>query len=630
MCGIVGIYNFARSDCNVDYTKSVLKRMTDCLAHRGPDGEGQEVLDDGHVFFGHRRLAVIDLSESAKQPMSSVDGRFTIVYNGEVYNYLELRIELEKEGYLFFSNSDTEVVMNAYAAWGKESFLRLNGIFAFAIWDNYTKQLSLVNDRYGTKPLYYAQVGNQLVFASEYKAILHHPQFERKVNMHALKQYFTFQNIFDDSSFLEGIRILPNGEYISIDYSMNSIPEPVKFWDYDFKEHNDYTSCEEYEEELERLFTQAVNRQLISDVEVGSYLSGGMDSGSITAIASKRIPYLKTFVCGFDLHSASGIELSYDERERAEYMSYCFGTEHYEIVLKAGDMERCIRELVYHIEDPRVGQSYPNYYATKLASKFVKVVLAGTGGDELFGGYPWRYYRAADSKSFDDYIDKYYHYWQRLLNDEEMHEIFSDMNMAFHEDSMEKTFRNIFVHYPEYEFTPEQSINYSLYLEAKTFLRGLLIIEDKLSMAKGLETRVPFLDNDLVDFALRLPIKYKLNNLQNVVSINENDYDGKRNKYFQKTNDGKRILRNTMQKYIPKSITDATKQGFSAPDASWFKGESVDYVRAIVENNNSKIYSFMNPYAVRKIVNRHLEGEENRRLFIWSIINFEEWLRIFG
>lgn len=630
MCGIAGIMCANRINCNVNNTKELLKNMTDSLAHRGPDGEGCAILDDGHVFLGHRRLSIIDLSDAARQPMQSIDKRYTISYNGEVYNYRELRRELEKKGYSFFSSSDTEVILNAYAEWGIKALPKFNGIFAFAIWDDYEKTMLLVRDRYGTKPLYYAKVAGQFVFASEYKAIILHPEFQKKINLHAVKQYFTFQNIFDNQTFFEGINLLEAGSYLKFDYSMAEFPHPVIWWDYQFVENNEKITEQEYYEELDRLFKQAVKRQLVSDVDVGAYLSGGIDSGSITAIAAKELPYMKTFTCGFDLHSASGVELSYDEREKAEYMSYCFRTEHYEMVLKSGDMERCIHDLVWHLEDPRVGQSYPNYYAAKLSSQFVKVILAGSGGDEIFAGYPWRYYRAVDSRDFDDYIDKYYHYWQRLLDDADMKKVLSPVYEDIKDYSMEEVFRSVFKNPSMCEFTPEQSINYSLYLEAKTFLHGLLMVEDKISMAHGLETRVPFLDNDLVDFAMKIPVEYKLSNLQDVVAINENDYERKKDKYFQKTKDGKYILRNVMKRYIPEDITNGIKQGFSAPDASWFKGESIDFCNSIIADSNSRIYTYLDKKAVQSIFNKHISGKENKRLFIWSVLNIEEWLHTFA
>jgi asparagine synthase (glutamine-hydrolysing) len=240
---------------------------------------------------------------------------------------------------------------------------------------------------------------NIFAFGSEQKAILARPGFSRRLDKPALLEYFTFQNLFTDHTLLEDIRLLPAGHYAVLDLRHEKPTlRSTCYWDYRFREPEHPASKEEYLEELDRLFRQAVNRQLVTDVELGSYLSGGMDSGSITAIAAQAFPYLKTFTCGFDLSSASGIELAFDERVKAEAMSAKFKTEHYEMVLKAGDMERCLPKLAWHLEEPRVGQSYPNYYAAKLASKFVKVVLSGSGGDELFGGYPWRYYRAASSQ----------------------------------------------------------------------------------------------------------------------------------------------------------------------------------------------------------------------------------------
>ena len=291
----------------------------------------------------------------------------------------------------------------------------------------------------------------------------------------------------------------------------------------------------------------------------------GYGFGSITAIAAKSFPYLKTFTCGFDLNSASGIELAFDERAKAEAMSYHFKTEHYEMVLKAGDMERVLPKLAKHLEEPRVGQSYPNYYAAQLTRKFVKVVLSGAGGDELFGGYPWRYYRAVVNNNFEEYIDKYYLFWQRLIPNSKLKNVFAPVWSEVAHVSTRDIFRNVFQHQKDDVNTPEDYINHSLYFEAKTFLHGLLVVEDKLSMAHGLESRVPFLDNDLVDFAMRCPARLKLNKLAEVARINEND-QGQQEKYFQKNRDGKQILRDVMKNHIPSSVTQAEKQGFSAPD----------------------------------------------------------------
>ena len=307
-------------------------------------------------------------------------------------------------------------------------------------------------------------------------------------------------------------------------------------------------------------------------------------------------------------------------------MSYLFKTEHYEMVLKAGDMERVLPQLALHIEEPRVGQSYPNYYVAQLASKFVKVVLSGAGGDELFGGYPWRYYRAMVNSDFEQYIDKYYLYWQRLIPNTTIQEVFRPIWNSVKNVWTRDIFRDVFPKEVGDIVTPEDYINHSLYFEAKPFLHGLLIIEDKLSMAHSLETRVPFLDNDLVDFAMQVPVNFKLKNLKEVIRISENE-PAKVSKHFEKTGDGKLILRKVMQRYVPERITSAVKQGFSAPDASWFKGESIDYVRKLLFNDRAQIYDLLDCNAIQDLVTEHLEGKRNRRLLIWSLLNFEWWLK---
>jgi asparagine synthase (glutamine-hydrolysing) len=623
VCGIAGVFNLNGEPVS----PVVLRKMTDAIAHRGPDGEGFYI--DSFVGLGNRRLAIIDLSPAGHQPMVTRDGRYALVYNGEIYNFQELRAELEALGYQFHSRTDTEVVLHAYAEWGEGSLERFNGMFAFAIWDKERQELFLARDRFGVKPLYYTLQGSSLLFGSEVKAILAHPTYRTAMDKEALLEYFTFQNIFTDKTLFQGVRLLPAGTFMRVPLAAIKLPERRRYWDYHFGEPDSPEDEQEYVEELARLFRQAVNRQLISDVDVGAYLSGGMDSGSITAVAAKQLPYLKTFTCGFDLHSASGLEMGFDERDAAEYMSYVFKTEHYEMVLKAGDMERVLPGLTEHLEEPRVGQSYPNYYAAQLASKFVKVVLSGGGGDELFGGYPWRYYQAAVDGDFEHYIDKYYLFWQRLAPNEIVHKMIKPVWGEVKHVRTRDIFRSVFGDHAYEPTRPEDLINHSLYFEAKTFLHGLLVVEDKLSMAHSLESRVPFLDNDLVDFAMKVPIRLKLRNLSEAVRSSENGPGLKNSQRFDKTKDGKLLLRKAMERYIPPEVTDRKKQGFSAPDASWFKGESIDYVRHKLFNDRARIYEFLDRQVVQALVNKHLEGKQNRRLLIWSLLSVEHWCEKF-
>ena len=620
MCGIAGIVHLDGETASPVHTRA----MAEAVRHRGPDGEGQWC--EGPVGLGHRRLAIIDLSEHGRQPMITRDGRMVITYNGEVYNFRELRAELEAEGYGFRSDTDSEVVLNAFHAWGERALDRFNGMFAFAIWDRTQHRLTLARDRYGIKPLYWAIFGDALLFGSEQKAILAHPAARRTLDREALVEYFTFQNIFTDRTLLKGVHMLPPATIATIEPGRGAALGQRRYWDYRFREPESNADPREYREELDRLLRQAVSRQLVADVELGSYLSGGMDSGTLTALGARQFPNIKSFTCGFDISSASGLELGFDERAKAEAMSALFRTEHYEMVLKAGDMERCLPDLASHIEEPRVGQSYPNFYAAKLASKFVKVVLSGAGGDELFGGYPWRYYRAVNCESFDQYVEDYYGFWHRLIAHEDRAALFAPIAGSAQDVDPRAIFRKVFDTHDNALDRPEDFINHSLYFEAKTFLHGLFVVEDKLSMAHGLESRVPFMDNDLVDFAMRCPVGLKLNNLAEVVRIDENEPANKQNSYFQKTKDGKQILRDVMANYIPAEITGAAKQGFSAPDASWFRGDSIDFVRRRLFNRNSPLYDFLDRSTVQRIVQRHLDGEENRRLFIWSLLNVDAWM----
>ncbi len=623
MCGIAGIFNLDREPVAV----SLLKRMTEAIAHRGPDGEGHYV--DDAIGLGHRRLSIIDLSPAAAQPMQNETGDVVLVYNGEIYNFRSLRRELEAQGHRFRSTTDGEVVIHGYEEWGDDCVTRFNGMFAFGLWDRREQRMLLARDRYGIKPLYYWHDEAALVFGSEIKALLLHPRVRVKLDRAALLEYFTFQNMFTDRTLFDDVKMLPAGHLMVVE--RRGRLSRRQYWDYSFAEPTVAAEAHEYDQEVHRRFVQAVKRQLVSDVPVGAYLSGGMDSGGITAVASREIRNLTSFTAGFDLSSASGLELHFDERSRAEALSYQFQTEHYEVILKSGDMERVMPELVWHLEDLRVGQSYPNYYVARLASKFVKVVLAGTGGDELYGGYPWRYYRAAGSLGEEDYLRKYYAFWQRLVPNTVIHRLFqTDVWEDIRDIQTIDVMRGVLSGASGPLDRPEDFVNRSLYFECKTFLHGLLVVEDKLSMAHGLETRVPFLDNDVVDFAMRVPVREKLRDLDLAVRLDENIVGPKNDLYFDRTSDGKIVLRRVLGRLLPNGYVDGAKQGFSAPDASWFRGESIDYVKTLILDPNARIYEFLRPDTVQQLVGEHLRGEKNRRLLIWSMLCFEWWCRCFS
>ncbi len=666
MCGITGILSLNNKPIN----PLKIKNMCDIVSHRGPDDAGYGIFsispninkknycldltdnefkhkninltpiesdyaknkinqNQWHLALGHRRLSIIDLSSNAHQPMSDRNKKIWLIHNGEIYNFKEIKKELLQLGYKFHSTSDTEVIIYSYKEWGIKCIDKFNGMFAFALWDNEKNKFFLARDRFGIIPVYYYNDNATFIFGSEIKSILESNLIKTEIDPKSLNEYFTFQNIFTDRTLFNNIKILPSGSYIEISIKPNkSRVEMKKYWDYNFSFDNFKLSESQTEDRLYDLFRQAVTSQLVSDVPVGSYLSGGMDSGSIVAIAGKHFGRICTFCLGFDLSSASGLELGFDERKYAEILSNLYKTEHYEAVLHAGDMEAVLPNLIWHLEDLRVGQCYPNYYIARLAGKFVKVVLSGGGGDELFGGYPWRYFVAIKPKNKHEFHKKYYDYWQRLVQDEEKEKFFSKEILKDTKNySTFDVFRNVFKKNNNPKST-EDFINESMYFEIKTFLHGLFVIENKISMAHSLETRVPFLDNDMVDFAQSIPPHYKLKTLTQIKKKDEDDIK-KLTKYFNRTNGGKEILRKAMQKIIPNEITERVKQGFSAPDASWFKGESIDYIKSLLLNKKAHLFNYLNYDFVNNKITEHASGKTNHRLFIWSLLSFEWWLRKF-
>ena len=623
MCGIAGIFNINGNPASL----STIKAMTTKIAHRGPDGEGFYVEES--IALGHRRLAILDTSDKGSQPMESKNREWVVVFNGCIYNYLELKSQLKSKGHSFVSTTDTEIISEGLAAYGVSFFERFDGMFAIAAWHKPTKTLYLSRDRFGVKPLYYWINGKTVLFASEIKAFMAHPDFKVELNMEALNEYFTFQNLFDFQTLFKGVIMLPPANTVKVDSSNVKTLKHNSWWNYDFSETDESMSFDDAKNETERLLKNAVAKQMVADVPVGSYLSGGMDSGSLTAIASQHVKRMTTFTAGFDMSSVTGVEANYDERRDAELMANYFKTEHYEQVINAGDLAWSLPRVVWHLEDLRVGMSYPNYYISRLASKFVKVCLQGTGGDELYGGYPWRYYRVFQSLDQKSFFDNYYGFWQRLVSDDNKQNLFANsVYSQININQPREVFERVFTFNKKLKYdSPEEHINNSLYFEIKTFLPGLLLVGDKLAMANGLEERFPFLDNELVSFAQKIPVKHKLGNLHHMKKVDEN-ITSKRNKY-QEFDDGKSVLRKAMMDFIPESIVNRKKQGFSAPDESWYRGENAQYVKDLLLNKKTASAEFINPKFIEKIVDEHINHRVNHRLLIWSFMNFEWWCRLF-
>ncbi len=642
MCGIAGVLSLENKP--IDAFK--IKSMCDIMAHRGPDDRGyvlisrpylrsnkehwwQEFKDwefneenvkgiNTHLALGHVRLAIIDLSSAAHQPMASPDKSIWLVYNGEVYNFKDLRQKLAAKGHTFISQSDTEVLLHLYMEEGPAMVDKLNGIFAFALWDDREKMLLLARDRYGVKPLYYAIVNNTLLFASEIKPILMYGSLNVEIDLNTLSEYFTFQNTFGTATLFKDINIMKPGHIITAK-ALNGTNHEIKehtYWEFNFSEESEEEDKRAgyYIKKLSEIVDSAVQRQLISDVPLGIYLSGGMDSGTITAVACQHIPRLMTFTSGFDMSQVSGFEATFDERKDAEALSSYLGTEHYQMVMHAGDLEWALPKVIWHIEELRVGMCYPSYYIARLASKFVKVVLSGIGGDELMAGYPWRYRSILDQGNDEVFNQRYFEYWNRLISESDKPSFFTPQ--IWNEVKNRSSF-DIFKSALQ-GGKKSHPLKRALTFEAKTFLHGILIIEDKLTMAHGLESRVPLLDNELVDFAQKIPVHYLLN--FNILNNSKSQQDNLA---------GKVIFKRALEKLLPKSILEKPKQGFSAPDRSWYKGKLMDYITTLLLDKRTLDRGFFQPSFIKKIINEHMSGRVNHRLLVWSLMSFEWWCRIF-
>jgi asparagine synthase (glutamine-hydrolysing) len=380
-----------------------------------------------------------------------------------------------------------------------------------------------------------------------------------------------------------------------------SLPRLDRYWDLEL-EPDDTVSVEEWVAGVRDVFERAVTRQLVSDVPVGSYLSGGMDSASIATVASRSIPRLMTFTGGFDMASVSGLEVVFDERSDAEAIARLCSTEHYEMVLHAGDMAWVLPELVWHLEDLRVGMCYQNHYIARLTSKFVTVTMAGTGGDELFAGYPWRYALVEGAVDPVEFERLHYDYWTRLVADEDKPDFFTPRVWSDVADVPAiDAYRAAIA--PASELEPAAR---ALYFEAKTFLHGLLVVEDRVSMANSLEARVPFLDNEIVEIARRIPTTLQ--------------YEG---------SSGKRILREAMRGLLPDEVLEKPKQGFSPPDESWYRGPTMDYIKDMLLDPRTVERGYFQRPWIEQMLREHATGRVNHRLVIWSLLCFEWWNRLF-
>ncbi len=608
MCGIAGIYQFDGGT----FDRRLLKKMGDAIAHRGPDDHRylSWTPAEGHVLsqyqvapqesvlgFAHRRLAIIDVA-GGHQPMPNGDESCWLCYNGEIYNHLELRELLIQRGCHFQTHSDTEVILQLYEVFGTDAFVMLNGIFAFALWDSRRRELLLVRDRFGVKPLYYALHQGKLIFASEIKAIIQSPDFPRRPDPLTIAEHFTFQNHFGDRTFLQDVKLLPPG--MGLRCTAEGHLHPFTYWQIkigDFHTENE----DSLQEGLRFYFEQAVNRQLMSEVPVGTFLSGGMDTGSISAVAVRQIPNIHTFTCGFELPAqADSLEQYFDESAESRALAHLLGTQHHEICLNSSHNFAAMRQVAWALDEPRLGISYQNWYTSQLVRQYVVVVLGGSGGDELFAGYPWRHTAAQQARQNFDLT--YYQQWIRFFDDEAKTALFSDwMNRETAHFSTYDSYQQVMR-----QANTDDPLSRALYFDLRTFLHGLLVVEDKLSMAHSIESRVPFLDHDFVDFTLKIPSQLKL---KNGVS--------------------KYLLKQAMRGLLPQETLTRRKQGFTPPDATWYQGVLRPQVEALILSDQALARPYFKPAALRTIVDEHMTGQKNHRFLLWSLMMFEWWNRLF-
>jgi len=623
MCGLVGILRFDQARVE----PALLERMARTLAHRGPDGEG--TFTDGPIGFGHKRLAIIDPA-GGQQPMT-FDG-LTVVFNGAIYNYLELREELVHLGQPFRTSSDTEVLLRAYAAWGEGCVERLNGMFAFVLYDSRRRRVLAARDHFGIKPLYYHRTADRLLYASEIKALLAHPDLRRAVDPRGLEDYLTFQLVVGERTLFDGVRKLEPGHCQLIDLTSGRV-ETRRYWEPTFVV--DYHHTEEYFTfELDRLLRDSIRLQLRSDVPVGAYLSGGVDSGVVSHLASAALDApLQAFTGAFDEGPA------FDEREYARAMSRHCGAELHEVVPTEREFIDLLPRLVYHMDEPAAGPGlFPQFLVARRAAESVKVCLGGQGGDEIFGGYA-RYLVAYLEQalkgaifetneeaehivslgsivphlaSLKQYVPMLRQFWSDGLFDPMDRRYFrlvdrsggtsAMLTRAFRasidrEDAFAR-FQGVFNH-------PDTQSYYSkmTHFDLLTLLPALLHVEDRVSMASSLESRVPLLDRRIVDLVTSMPPGMK--------------FKGGELKY---------ILRKVMRGRLPAEILDRKdKMGFPVPLHLWAKRECRSFFTDILLSRACRERGLFDP----KAVSRALDSEEAFGRRLWGLVNLELWHRQF-
>jgi len=623
MCGIAGFIDYwdERHGRDPVTRGCLLKDMCDIIRHRGPDDDGFLVKDG--VALGMRRLSIIDL-EGGAQPISGEDGSITIVFNGEIYNFQELRPELEKRGHTFKTHSDTETIVHAYEEYGPACVKHLRGMFALAIWDDKRREVFIARDRVGKKPLYYTVTpGKTLVFGSEIKSLLEHPDVQREISLEALDAYLTLGYVPDPLTIFRDIHKLPPGHYLTFS---NGRLHVEQYWDFVF-ETGESRRPEDYLEELRALLDESVRLRLISDVPLGAFLSGGIDSSTVVALMAQHMNQpVKTFSIGFH-------EDSYNELKYARMTAQKLGTDHHEFFVTPQICD-VIDELVWHFDEPFADPSaIPTFMVSRLARDHVTVALSGDGGDELFAGYThyvvqesrrafsalpkalragvmrplsYRLPHGAWGRNFlhnvsldpiDRYLDSLSYFTALSKKSLYTTDFLSALGTT---DRVARSFR-------EYagRVKTNEPLDQLLYIDGHTYLPGDILTKvDRMSMATSLEVRVPLLDHKLIDFVTRVPASLKLAGTET-----------------------KHLLKRVARELIPAEILDRPKQGFGIPLEQWINQQLRDQIRETLREPRTRQRGYVNSAYVDLLLDEHQKGRRDHSFPLWSLLILELWHR---
>ncbi|MGH8371269.1 MAG: asparagine synthase (glutamine-hydrolyzing) [Gammaproteobacteria bacterium] len=620
MCGIAGILKFDAYDA-VEYPR--LKQMRDVLFHRGPDDGG--IIIRGRAGLGHRRLSIIDI-RSGQQPMTNGDQNLWITYNGEIYNFRELRAELMQHGCSFSTQSDTEVILHAYRVFGEECVQHLRGMFAFAIWDRQGQRLFLARDRLGIKPLYYTVTDRELLFGSEIKAILAAGNVRPALNKEILPEYLATRFVAGSETFYQGIRKLLPGSTLT--WTPEGGFRKHRYWKLPENLDHDTATIEERAREVRALLEDAVQSHLVSDVPLGLFLSGGIDSSGLAAMMAPMMNgRLQTFSVGF-------AEQNFNELPYARLAAQVVGAEHREVTVTAMDFFKALPKLLWHEDEPiAFSSSICLYFVSRLASEYVKVVMTGEGADELFLGYnryrvtAWnerlgKPYWAVVPRPMREEVSRLIQHFPRSLRR------YAERSFLGPAPGVRGLFYENFAVFPQFrqklllahEFSgdpyaeglryyneaPGDALGRMSYADMQTYLVELLMKQDQMSMAASIESRVPFLDHKLVERVAAMPSRYKLRGWQT-----------------------KAVLKEAFRNLVPKEILLRKKMGFPVPLARWFRGAYGPMMQELVVGKRTSARDLFNPEYLRCMVEEHRSGEADHSERLWMLMNLEIWQRIF-